>query len=126
MSVSIQLEDAAAMAALDKLAQNVQDVPTVIEMDAILFMDSLVATAQATVPVKTGKLQASIHWEGDFPEYQFIADALNESGNSYAAYVEYGTSQNEAQPYMWPAIEANIDIFRDRLTEDVRQFILES
>lgn len=58
--------------------------------------------AKQTAPVDTGKLRGSI-------QTSFSDDLHAEVGTNteYAAYVEYGTSRMNAQPYMTPAAERN-------------------
>lgn len=51
--------------------------------------------ARRLVPVKSGKLQASIQ----------VTDEGIEVTEDYAAKVEFGTATRAAQPYMRPAIE---------------------
>jgi len=56
--------------------------------------------AKAIVPVRTGRLQNSIHYEPMIygREGWLMADA------PYAAYVELGTARMAAQPYLRPAV----------------------
>lgn len=56
--------------------------------------------AKQLCPVDTGKLRESIAvmQEGDL-KFKVVA------GTDYAAYVEFGTSNQSPQPYLTPAIE---------------------
>lgn len=55
-----------------------------------------------TAPVDTGNLRRNIKFEelanGDV---EISSIALNDQGQDYAAYVEYGTRFTKAQPYFW-------------------------
>jgi HK97 gp10 family phage protein len=89
--------------ALDRVRRNLK--PMVAEAMANVGME-MVDLAQSIVPVDTGQLQASINSQVDIePELNltFFADT------DYAAYVEFGTSRSRAQPYMRPALDANLE-----------------
>jgi HK97 gp10 family phage protein len=60
----------------------------------------MVGTAQAIVPVDTGRLRASISMRRAGPlSWIFFSDT------EYDVFVEYGTRNMAAQPYMRPAYE---------------------
>lgn len=63
-----------------------------------------VETAKATVPVRTARLQNTIHSEdatdGRGPGVRVVAGGGNAP---YAPYVEFGTERMGAQPFMRPA-----------------------
>jgi HK97 gp10 family phage protein len=66
--------------------------------------ESCVSLAQQLAPVDTGFLKANITQEGEAS-----ADSLRvrvESGADYSVFVEYGTVNMEAQPFMTPAFES--------------------
>lgn len=67
--------------------------------------DDIVAGAQQRAPVRTGALRDSIHREGAGSSATVIAGVL------YAVFVEYGTSRMGAQPFFWPALEAERPIY---------------
>lgn len=57
--------------------------------------------ARELCPVDTGRLKASIH-------YVYRQDTMTltiHADESYASYVEFGTSRQSAQPYLRPALE---------------------
>lgn len=56
--------------------------------------------AKVRCPVDTGALRASIHARPVSVRHWRV-----EVSQSYAAYVEYGTSRMRAQPYLTPAVE---------------------
>lgn len=68
--------------------------------------DKIVDRAKAIAPVVTGNYRDSIHVEdaGEHPEV--VADALNDEGLSYAAYVEFGTFDTPAQAVLRRALES--------------------
>jgi HK97 gp10 family phage protein len=72
------------------------------------LMMAIQGHAKRLVPVDTGLLKASIKVEPKMPasKMKVIADT------NYAAFVEYGTYKQKAQPYMRPArdIALNYDV----------------
>ncbi|MDR7147054.1 HK97-gp10 family putative phage morphogenesis protein [Rhizobium sp. BE258] len=77
--------------------------------------DEIVAAAKAYAPVDDGALQDSIGWTwGDAPEGSFAIATQGTgdlritiyAGNKdafYARWVEFGTTENTAQPFFFPA-----------------------
>ena len=61
----------------------------------------VVAGAQDIVPVDTGALKASIKVSESSKNYIIISAGDNDRVH-YAAYVEFGTSRQSAQPYIGP------------------------
>ncbi len=67
----------------------------------------IVKRAQAKVPVDSGHLRDSIKAEPlDDGQVHVTVDTRDERHPSYAAYVEFGTRNQAAQPYFIPATEA--------------------
>ena len=64
-------------------------------------------SAKNIVPVDTGHLRASI--SGRTEKTNDGAQATVGTNVEYAAYVELGTSRNQAQPYLHPALQKNKD-----------------
>ena len=63
--------------------------------------------AKARVPVRTGRLKASIRTQRTAPlKREVIADSLLSPSDAYAIFVEKGTSRQAPQPYMGPAVDA--------------------
>lgn len=85
----------------------------------------IVSTAKAIVPVNSGKLKNSIHYEQDPADnglvYRIVADAQNEKGVSYARIVEYDPRINK--PFLFPAIESCKRRVSEKLKEVLRREI---
>lgn len=58
--------------------------------------------AAAAAPSLTGALAASGHADGN----EVVFDATNSSGEPYGVYVEFGTHDTPAQPFLRPTEEA--------------------
>lgn len=89
--------------------------------------ENMVDMAKSIVPVRTGRLQRSIRYEtdnlSDEAAVEFIADGHEEGKDSYASFVEYGTSKMAPRPYMRPAINAYLGDIEDgvnKLLEDLK------
>lgn len=67
----------------------------------------VVLIAKALAPVDTGTLRDSIHVEeGEDGGVAIVADPVQDRApDGYAAFVEFGTGRNPAQPFMTPAAE---------------------
>lgn len=82
-------------------------LPDVKEIKAvarkIVFESALKMTELATLkaPVDTGALKASIQMS---PMTPLATEWVVSAGVNYAAYVEYGTKKQRAQPYFRPAL----------------------
>ncbi|MCW3984148.1 MAG: HK97 gp10 family phage protein [Candidatus Bathyarchaeota archaeon] len=100
MSVSISLEISDG----EELAQalNRFDVAVQKRIGAQLgqWAESVKANAEQLVPVRTGYLQSTIYAKTQDWQIEVGAEA------TYAAAVEFGTSNMRAQPYLTPAVEA--------------------
>lgn len=68
--------------------------------------EATASRAQALAPVRTGALRASIasHAEG----ITTTAKAAITAEVPYAAFVEFGTSDTPAQPYLRPALDSAV------------------
>lgn len=65
-----------------------------------------VQMARSLVPVRTGRLKASIHAEVLKTRVKIIADARRDADNiSYAWWVETGTGRGPAQPFLRPTLQ---------------------
>jgi len=74
--------------------------------------------AQELVPVKTGYLKSTIHVQTfDELSLQVRADA------EYAAFVEYGTDKQAAQPFLTPAVEAIFPGLERKIAAAIREEI---
>ena len=69
--------------------------------------DLIVADAKSRVPVRTGALRNSIHYEikEDGGAIEIKADARNSKGRPYGYMVEYSPKVN--RPFLKPAVDAN-------------------
>ncbi len=93
------------------LANNVNESLAIVESMADEMVDYIETTATINCPVDTGNLQASIRTEGGFPSYSIVADAEDAYGVQYGPFVEYGTSMQNAQPFLRPAAQEGIAIY---------------
>ena len=115
MSLQIDLEGVNEMRSLmddapGMLQAKVHDVMTDWAEEAVQF-------AQSIVPVSTGRLQESIHYEEEADmSLKLVADAQAENGEYYGWFVEFGTSRMPAQPFLRPAVEMTQSILMDKLT----------
>ena len=120
----VEIDSSGAIARLNEFMQNFMQVNTVLEEDVNDGVEMMVETARILVPVATGRLRDSIHYEGSFPDYSIVVDAQNEAGQFYGYYVEWGTSKMGAQPFLWPAINAVLPKLVYRIRRHVKDFIL--
>ena len=110
--LDMQIDTSNAQAKLQRLLDKFPEAPQIVQEDFEVAMDNLIDIAVSICPVETGNLASSIQVLGDFPSFEFVADAVNKDGEYYGGYVEYGTSKMAAEPFMWPAIEAvMIDLY---------------
>lgn len=73
--------------------------------------------AKSRVPVDTGNLKNSMNM-------QLFNNGLSaEISNSaeYASHVEFGTRRSKAQPYLFPAYEANVKKYVAELNKELRR-----
>ena len=72
--------------------------------------------AKSMAPVRTGRLRESIHIEGSGNEREVVADS------DYALYVEFGTSSQAPQPFMFPAGDLGERVLEELSENDVDPF----
>lgn len=92
----------------------------VVHRAARQWADDVTEAATHRAPKLTGELELSVHPEVDGGNAEVIADAVNDNGRSYAAYVELGTGHGAAQPYLYPAFAEHRDVLpqvREALAE---------
>ncbi|HET6502106.1 MAG TPA: HK97-gp10 family putative phage morphogenesis protein [Amycolatopsis sp.] len=78
--------------------------------------EDLVGRAQDLTPVDTGTLRASIHVESVERSGFTVTGTVATGGEAdYAAYVEFGTVNMGAQPYMTPALLENQAVYREAM-----------
>ena len=108
----------------DKIINNLSEAEEeVVKPTVQNGLKNMVDIAQGLCPVDKGKLQKSIHIEGEYPYVMFVADAVNEQGQGYAQYPEYGTWKQEPQPYMHPAVDAVMVDLIPTIRMNLRNFI---
>jgi HK97 gp10 family phage protein len=84
--------------------------------------DDIVRDARSLVPIDKGNLHDSIYAEATGNGYEIEVGA----GMDYAGFVEFGTSKQQAQPYLVPAIERNRQRFFGRIGNAVKHGIRDS
>ena len=117
MSLQVDLEGVNELRSLaDDMPANLQAKVMGVMMD---WAEQAVNFAKSMVPVRTGRLQESIHSEsGDEPmSLKLVADAQADNGEYYGPFVEFGTSRMPAQPFLRPAVEMTQDMLIQRLIE---------
>ena len=81
------------------LAQARQNMPKTVTDKMGEVVDQMLAMAKSIVPVRTGKLRASIY-SAIYAYFQFEVGA----NAPYAVFVEFGTSKMRAQPFIRPSV----------------------
>ncbi|WP_375374084.1 HK97-gp10 family putative phage morphogenesis protein [Hymenobacter aerilatus] len=76
--------------------------------ETLLLIES---DAKELAPVDTGRLRSSIHTEISSNGLSGVVG----TNVSYAPFVELGTTRQRAQPFLFPAYEANRQRFLDNL-----------
>jgi HK97 gp10 family phage protein len=89
-----------------------EHTPKVVEDSA----QAVVNHAKETVPVVTGTLQSSIGYTASGKSAEIFASA------EYAAFVEFGTYKMAAQPYLYPALQAEWPHFIKDVGDQVMAF----
>lgn len=98
--------------------------PKVVREVLIQTADDIVAMAKELAPVDTGALRDSYMFSIEGPDRILVGSLANiinpnskKAATEYAAYVEYGTSQNVAQPHFVPAFRTAQETFEARLRQ---------
>ena len=76
--------------------------------------------ARSLAPIRTGRLRSSIYAKTSGWEVQIGAEA------SYALFVEFGTRQMQAQPFLHPAVEEYMPRLEEMLLEALDQAVAEA
>jgi len=92
----------------DNSKKVLKEVDRLISQKLVTAAVMVERTAKEECPVLTGTLRRSITHEPTVPEREVLVGTNVE----YAAYVELGTSKMAAQPYLRPALEANVNEIR--------------
>ena len=77
------------------------------------------ATAKENSTVDTGMMRASIDHRLDSGSLSGTVFA----GVNYAKFVEFGTSKQSAQPYLYPALASNVDKIKQDILQAIRNEI---
>lgn len=136
-----------AVGGLSKLQQRFRAVPKAVRKAAEKALEKnateIVAMMKRLVPVKSGALRDSIGWTwGDAPKGSMAIGTVSaEEGSDmritiyagtrdkrlgnkdafYAVFQEFGTKKMAANPFFWPAIRANRQRARSRISREVRK-----
>ena len=101
---------------LNSLADLAPRIMDAVDAEMEDAAEELAYIAQELAPVRTGFLRSSIHVERiDHLALQVRADA------EYAAFVEYGTHRQAAQPFMTPAMETIKQSYAPRIARRIRE-----
>lgn len=107
--------------AAKKLQMLGEDILAAAETELAIGADNIVQDAKRRCPVKTGKLRDSIkatELEGGIA-YEFSANATNENGIAYGQFVEFSPKIN--QPFLYPAIRANVKFIRKNIKTAIQE-----
>lgn len=80
----------------------------------------IVQDMKTRVPVRSGRLRDSIHWEWNRAktEITIVADAVN-GKVKYARIVEFSPKINK--PFFFPALDAHIEEYHKKLVDTLRK-----
>ena len=85
--------------------------------------EKAVELAQNLTPVDTGNLRASLTHQPEGEDAELVGTSQGSAPikpPSYAPYVEFGTRRMRAQPFLRPAIENNVGIYKAIIEEAFR------
>jgi HK97 gp10 family phage protein len=86
--------------------------------------------AAASFKDPTGDLQAGIRHQDVIDSTRISqkvsAGAKDAKGRDYAAWVEFGTSKNEAAPFFWPAYRLGRRKYKSRMTRAAKKALQEA
>jgi HK97 gp10 family phage protein len=108
---------------MDRLLKQVEGIANINTQSAAMKGAQVIADeAQRLAPVLTGELRDSIHVEA---EGDGGADVV--AGTDHAIFPEFGTSTQQAQPYMRPAVDTKSDealrVMADDIQEQIRRAV---
>ena len=98
---------------LSKLADAADDI---VREALLTTAADIVNLSKQLAPVDTGALKESISADPVSSTRVLIG-----SDRDYSPFVEYGTSQSPAQPYLTPAFAQSVPTFQARLGEAIRR-----
>jgi HK97 gp10 family phage protein len=80
--------------------------------------EDVIPTAKRNSPVLTGHNASTIDGKVEETPQGPMAVVYTQSG--YGGYLEVGTSRMRARPYIWPALQENVDKIRKRIKRLIR------
>lgn len=115
---------------LRKMSRLPPAVIKAVEVQLAKNADELVATAKGFAPVDEGELRDSIEQrdtsEPGKPRRQVRVTAKDEKGRPYPRWVEHGTKDTPARPFLFPAYRLKRRRFKSRLTRAAKKAIGEA
>lgn len=101
MSLSAEVNKASVSKAIRAIKLFTDRKDKAIRSQVSTSADSITRVAKQLCPVDTGRLRDSIHPEfsNNGMDAQVVTDVF------YAPFVEFGTSRQRAQPFLFPAAE---------------------
>ncbi len=115
MSVSVELDLQGGEAFAQALGRFDLEMQNQIQRALSDWSTQVQQEAQRLVPVRTGYLQSTIYTKSQQWQIEVGADA------AYAAAVEFGTRNQQAQPYLQPAIDANLPNLEATMVEGLER-----
>jgi HK97 gp10 family phage protein len=100
MSVSVDIDVSGGEKLAEALSRLDRAMQSRIQEELAVWVNDVRADAERLVPVRTGYLQSTIYAKTQGWQVEVGAEA------EYAAAVEFGTRNMQAQPYLAPAVEA--------------------
>jgi HK97 gp10 family phage protein len=113
MSVSINVDVTGAEEFGAAISRFDSEMQSKVQQQLADWAQSVKAQAERLVPVKTGYLRSSITVKAEGWQLEIGAEA------AYAAAVEFGTRNQRAEPFIAPAIEANLPALEQVMLEAV-------
>ena len=117
MSITVEIDDkdlAKTLQYFDRYEKNrARDIRNIILETAI----NIDRKAKKFVPIVTGRLEGSIHFErlGNGNTARVFTNV------EYASFVEFGTSKQRKQPYMTPAANIERVNYKQRMIQAMRK-----
>ncbi len=119
MSINITVDATDALQKLSALVKRAEESENLVADLSNEMAKNIVTIAKGIVKVVTGKLQDSIRYEGEYPSFTFLADAEDKYGTQYGVFVEYGSSKQEPQPFIEPAVQEGLRDYKIIIKQEV-------
>ena len=124
-AIDIEVDATDALRKLADLANRIENAEPIVENLSNEMADNIVNIAKGTVAHRTYALMDSVHYEGAYPTFIFTADAVDKYGVEYGVFVEYGTSMQEPQPFLEPAVNEGVRDARIIIKQEIMRFLRE-